>query len=652
MNFWGSVKRHRVPLASLVAILSGGIIVFVLFVLLGCKKNARSTSKKVSITEEERQILDNQFIELYGQAYFEHLEAFDETDASRNIQQALDLANNCKYMHSHAKQLKKKEPGVSKHKSLDYETFRDYLKAEEPAKSKVITDAETLPKSLLVSYDAALKMSPAELDTLERTSSLAAAEEYGKPFYRIHMANAAVAMVLKKGKPSAVQQTTFEAWKGSGLSAEKFTDLLKEGMQHYSKQELAAHYDDLVDHATSWHRNMTFCVRLLGEHLEDVEKHHSHDVAIQFIYRALVTLNDTDGAELEKCIKEESIDGIRALARKTFSSSQYAMLENIKGKEFKYEDIDKNVAEHGSLTLLAYAFHGEILLAQKERNQTKSQTKLLSHAFAFDMNAIKTSKDVSNAYNECINKVPGNEDSYCYNAINNMWEITTLRKYLEDITNKINGTAKNIYTSTAKNVLEPAIILLNSKSLLNRLDNAVFITKLKEYDIHSYEQALQEKRKLMDKDYDLYKRLLLIKKCREYVQHENDPEYIRENYESIYSAFQDKVHIKKRKDRACKLLKEFVRELKKGPSDQACSFDFSSKQIICKTPILQEKLVEAQYNDYASKMLSAFCQDVMSMKSVPMALAALKTTLTKAHETAILADINVLIEIRRDRYLG
>ena len=494
---------------------------------------------------------------------------------------------------------------------------------EEPPKYQVDPKIIADSKNKLVSIDKAAKMSPTELDDLQRNSMAAAiskhehhSEEY------VHEANASLSKLLKQGKPPAVKQATFDAWKDSGFSAVNFIDLVKEIMQNYSGADLAKYCKPLADYSRDWHKHMEIAVRETGGDTLKANRHVAQYAAIHFVLNGLAVLNSSDSAEFEKCIREESFDGIRDLARRIVTSKQYSvdihrhlLLEESRACPNKKIQGDK-------LAMMAKAFDMEVSLAMSEGIQRLYKKDLSSSGIDFDVKAEMDTKDplkLANAFNQSYSKAKTTESylvHFCMDSMKLGIDIVYSNKDLEDLTNIFKGTDNiNMPNSIIENVIIPAQLILNIRHVLKKKDNAKLVEELNKYNINSIEQALTEKSKLT-LDRELYQNLMIIEKMREYAQHEDDIQYILNDF----SANKKRVE----SDRRCSdsaLVLKIVRELKEDPNDQQCSFDFVGKKLTCSSPKLQEILVEIQNKNYASKLLLQFCENVLSTNSVSAAVS-------------------------------
>ena len=651
--------------------------------------------KKISPGFVPVKSVDDQFNEKFGKAYHNHIDAFDKTDASAKIE-IVDLGNKCNKTHPFAKELKVKDPEVPDHKSLKYENFVEYLKSEEPVKGEIVLNAidppkvddeddaqvdeeeplsfaeakqkikdlikDDTPKTVFkdlkdvidfdvskyyadlklkrVSIEAASQMSPAELDELARTSEAKATKALsdganGEEF--VQGANAALAKLIRQGKPSAVKQTTYDVWKNSGFAAAEFLAMIKE----------STNLGELVDYSGEWHSSIALHEQRSGEGALEVKQHNANLTAIPFIYRGMVLLDALDRAEFEKCIKEESLDGIRALAKKIITSGKYpkqTLLRLLETTHYQNDSIDAH-----KLAMLTRGFGEAARLAEDELLQSQIQGKLLASGNAFDVSAAFDSKDpmeIVKAYEECSSKAAVDVNNLCAQAMRNMMSIAMRKQVLEDLGNRFSNTAEDKETSNLKNVIGPAVILLKSKRLLKELDNDDFITKLKHYHIQTYEEALKEKRKLKYMDSELYKRLLLIEKSREYLQHKDDFEYLREDFDVLYNGFISTINLR---GKAFYNVGQIIQELKKDPKDQKCSFDLNRKKLTCHSPEMQETLILIVGDKLASKMLKDFCENAVSGLSLPTAIATFEMQ-SKACDRISSSDFGVLIEFHPDRF--
>ena len=430
---------------------------------------------------------------------------------------------------------------------------------------------ELRPKQL--SVEEASKMSLAELDDLEKESERWATEASTEKSY-VHTANAALAKLLKKGESlPATLQAAFDAWKNSRFSASKSLDFFSECLECYSStKDQKTHCQYLFKHSLQWHHQVSSHIDFYGEDSHLSQHHTAQQHAIDFIYCGLKRLNGADRVVFNRFIREGTLQDIRDLAKKVVSSGQYpeetvdCFIEKI--PDNKYIDADR-------IILLGNAFGNEIRIARSEEQYVDIQKEFQVRGTSFDLNLAIDSKDPNNivkAYEQCITNSK-TKKFFCTEALRSMWDAIVHKQKREHLSNKISNSADTQCTELLKKVVEPAIILLNSKRIVHE---------------QSYEGAVMEK-------------------CRDYVEHKDDFEYIRKDYEGLCdrSASLDK-------SEAYRIAIKIVQELEKHPDDQKCSFDLTSNKLICKSPKVLVYVKRILENEIASKILKEFFDDVIS----------------------------------------
>ena len=180
---------------------------------------------------------------------------------------------------------------------------------------------------------------------------------------------------------------------------------------------------------------------------------------------------------------------------------------------------------------------------------------------------------------------------------------------LEDLANKFNGSADNECSVELRDVLEPAIILIRSERIIQDLDNDQLIIKLKDHSIELNEVTLEQRATLQRKDEDLYTRMVLVQRSRDYLKHKNDIAYIRNAYEEMITEFRNSDRFN-----AFNIVRKVVRELK-DPKNQKCSFDFDQGMLKLNAPDMIEALREIQQDKHACNLLIDFCEKLTAMKS-------------------------------------
>ena len=461
-----------------------------------------------------------------------------------------------------------------------------------------------------VTIEAAMRMSLDELNSYERVGEPSTTTNLCSN--NVHKANSYLVKVVKLGKLLNVQQATFDAWTSSPLSAIRFMELIKESLQNHGN-----YCESLAEYASKWHFSTGNLFLLSGEDPKEANNHFDQSKFIKFIYYGLTNLNADDSEEFEKCIKIGSINGIRKLAKKVVTSKQYSrdVLEHFP----KFSSSVSNVAESNKIALIGGVFNMEILLTVKEEELEDFQKRLLvDHKIHFNGKSIVSSKDpkeVVDAYEQCMEKAcdNGKIQRLCMRALECIWKIESLTSNIKKIDDFENPTTADIECSCIlKDVIEPAIIHINSNRISKVLDNADFFPKLKERNIDSYEKGLEEKSSLKHKGTKFSTRLLLIEKILEYLHH--DFAYIRNDYDKMA------ISLNFEKGWAFDFVNDVVQELKMDLINQKCSFDFNSGKLKCKSPEMSVLLLLIHGNKFACNMLIEFCKEVRAEQSISTAI--------------------------------
>ena len=395
-------------------------------------------------------------------------------------------------------------------------------------------------ESRYISIEKASQLSTCSLTKLENNSAKCLQNFMCPTIYceeYIHKANKALAKLLKQNKQTTLQHSAFESWKNSGFAASQFIGLVNECVQKHSDKDWRHHVKFLAKKAMNWHyyTNLYYKEVKVDEHTSNY--HLAQYIAINFIYRTKVRLNSSDNAELERCISIESPNGIRQLARKIVASNEYSK-EDLGYILLCTSSYDAGSIYADKITLMAFLLCEEIGLAWSENDLMNSQYQLQGPGVAFDVETALYCSDVNGiikAYDQCISKTAADVsvNKKCSEALQYLWQISLHKHKLEVLTDRFNVSTSYQQTSQHENVVEPAFLLLNSYSYLQKYDNREFMERLQNHHFHSYEDALKGKRKLRQVDGELYNRLLMIEKCRDYVQHKDDIAYIRNDFAKL-----------------------------------------------------------------------------------------------------------------------
>ena len=484
------------------------------------------------------------------------------------------------------------------------------------------------PKQL--SVEEASKMSLDELEISVKESENGATTTFNEgPTGRsyIHIANAAMAYLIKKGKtlPDTLQ-TTFDAWKNANFSAANSLDFFSECLQYYSSREdQKKHCRFLKKYSLNWHLYISYQIDFHGDDSHRRSYHVAQHCAIEFIYRGLRRLSETDVVVFKKCIREGTLYDICELAKKVYSSGHYSK-ETVEG--FVKSDLchDDKKIDADRIILLRNAFESEIRIAMNEKQYIAVQKDLKALNIVFDLKSAIHSKDPKNfveVYEQCFTKMVISYDikKLFTKAFQAMWDILIYKQRLERLSNKTGDSTDNQSTDLLKKVVEPALILLKSKRILHN---------------KSLERRERAFSNFLQLDYDDDEDDLLIEKCRDYVRHEDDFEYIRKDYEGIRNRV---VSLDKLKP--YHLVKEIVQELEKDPNDQKCSFDLTSKKLICSSPKMWVHVEKLLKNKMASRIMQELFEDAIAKQSLSTAIDNFKAQ-AKSHRVLIDADEDVI----------
>ena len=490
-------------------------------------------------------------------------------------------------------------------------SFKGKVAAEESDVSKEIKnyvnfDLETYLaglKSQLVSLEEGLEKSPQELNRLEIDSMNLfeqAKEHHARCEMNVHKANLNLARLLKL-KPNASLLPTFAAWKKSGFTGTNFMAVVKECLQHFPDRKYC---ENLKNVSTEWHVNTAAFLHSNGLDVKSGLSHYSKFTSIGFIYCGLTRPLEEHRLKFEKCIAEESFDGIRELARDIVISRSYSgnFFSDMMLPGMRMHDDNK-------FALLANAFNLEIETVWTEQ----SQTEIFNILQSTGLDADSFSKDIIGAYEQCILEAADNvvKQKKCEELVQNVRECSHIRKKLENLMNMFYGTSNSEFSFFHDNLVEPAIILINSKNNYEYLYDIDFLTAL---GVDSYEEALAQKQKLQIESKDLYNRLILIEKSREYLLKKNNFMHIRKDFDEMCkNCFDRKINT------AYSLVKDVIKQLNRGLYPK-CTFDMQSGMLMCKHPEFTNDLVAILQDKYACKILLDFCKDVIAEQSLRTAI--------------------------------
>ena len=499
---------------------------------------------------------------------------------------------------------------------VELETLSRKLQMYVHFDSKYFTDLETKR----VSIEVASQMSIDELNKLEsssRDSVIKAKSDNALCEEFVHAANLELAKLFQLAERLDVP--TFDAWKNSRFAGVKFMDVAREAIKHNPE-----YVKLLAEYASKWHLENAHQLKRTERHSQEANSHFAHNSSINFICHGLTTLNESDSAEFDKCITNESLDGIRGLAKKITTSNQYS--RDIFSEIVATTSNVSEIAEDNKIALMADCFINEILVACVGENHEIIQAQLRKHRITFNMKSAIDSKEPKKAYRayqKCILKAAGSAEikNLCVDAFFQICGISKCLKTLEDLANKFNGTAENEYSLILRDVVEPTIILINSKRVLENLDNDDLLSTHpsnhgREPRIDSYEKAMKKISTLEFEKSELRNRLLLVQKSRDYLKHKKDIAYIRNTYDGVINEYRNYD-----RSRAFDIVRKAVQELEKDSQIQKCCFDFDRGMLTSQNPDMLEILLEIQQNKHACSILIDFCENLSVMKSIPFALA-------------------------------
>ena len=458
---------------------------------------------------------------------------------------------------------------------------------------------------------------------LEAQSAKTSCEEY------IHAANLALISLLLKGRQTAVQHSAFDSWKASGFSASQFFALVKECVHEHS-DNWKNHIEFLALGAMEWHQNTELYYKKVKGNESSSNYHRAQHIAIDFIYHTKVKLNSLDSAKLDECISSGSPYSIRQLARRIAASNDYKWVD-LKIIQFGTSSVHDDIIDNDQIFLMACLFCEEIRLFWRESNLMNPENQNQGPGITFDVNSALRStgaNEIVNAFEQCCigAAAAGNRDAEnCVEALQYLRNISFHKHTIDLLTSRLDLSADNQHTTQHKNVVEPALLHLNSKFFLKTAYNNEFMKKLINYNIYSYEEALAKKRDLKQKDLELYKRLLIIEKCRDYERHKDGIAFIRDDFANLNKKYN------KKDDNACPLVNIIVDELLKDNNGELCFFGSQSKKLFCNSPRSKDALMRIFNNKKASKMLLKLCLNVASGTPVSTAISDAVSDMHKSH---------------------
>ena len=341
----------------------------------------------------------------------------------------------------------------------------------------------------------------------------------------IHNANLALACLLIQSRKSDEQHSAFESWKTSRFSAFQFIDLVDECVQRHSEDNVwEYHVRYLVLMVLDWHHYSGLFFKEVKGDEHTCSYHFSQEIAIDFIYRTKDKLHASDSAKLDWCISLESPHCIRKLARKIVASSAYSW-DVLKYFLTSTSTFHGEIISNDKIYLMACLFGEEVRLAWSKSDLTDPQYQAV-----FDVDLALYSRDANGiikAYEPYISKAAADSTlgRQWYEALRSLWDYSLHKQNLEALTNRFDVSTSHEHTFQHQNVVEPVYLFLHSQFLHHKY-NSELMEKLNDFGFHSYEEALKGKLELKRLNGDLYIRLLISEKCRDYAQHRDDLAYM------------------------------------------------------------------------------------------------------------------------------
>ena len=641
--------------------------------------------------------LEKQFAEKFGPEFFLSLDRLDKSTEPAEVVKEVKALNRT---HPFAKKHHEIDPAAPSHPSLSHESFTEFLKTDiipksaeilkvvnteaskESEQSETTTPVENpnakyleVKKSFGASKTTHIKlkdildfdinehnsqvqsickpiealeaMSKSDLQTFSADQGALADQAERENRYtesKGHKANEAMAKLLLQEKPPTISQSSFDAWKAAGFTAgPEYIDLIRECKNDGSFEALALYSGHLSDFSFKFNHNISGFLKEAFNDSERSLKHYADRKAIPFIYRGITKLRPEHSARFEAAMRASSVEDMRALAREILDCGHYSndLISNICETSL----YDCNLVMNRTARLVM-AFGEEVRL-YNSRKKLKQKEENIVTAFGVepDFNAALENNDPSEfvaqfkvciangkqARKECANLV--DEYKLHYMRLSNL--------------DTMNDSVEKRNLEIRENVLEPAVILLNAQFYLDRNDTPEFLEKLRDHGISSYEAAVKEsgKLKLKQLDFELYKMLRLIEKCRDYVRHSSDFAYIKSDFIEV-----EKCVRTESRSRAYYLVDQVVAELDKPIEVQRCSFDMNSKKLNCNDPKLKEVLVTIYKDKKAAKLLTQHLRNAIGLNSLPEALHIYKS-LSKLYQSLEHADYSLLGEISYKRPL-
>ena len=620
--------------------------------------------KKLVPGYEPIKSLEKQFAEKFGPEYFlslGQLETATEPAEVARIVKKLDST------HAFAKIHRNVDPIAAEHPSLSQESFTEFLKTDNAPKSAEVLNIVNTEKSELLEnpkkeyleakksfdtdgaskiklrdiydfdideYTSKIQQVVTPIDTLDRMSQSeleaycadqkAQGDKSNKESRSTesdgHKANHYLAKILLQAKPAEIKQTTFDAWKTAGFTAgPEYIRLVRECANVESFSALAMYSGHLCDFAGKRSTHKAFYMNDAFSDSEAFLDHYADSTAYAFIYSGITKLKPEDSKRFEAAMLSQSVEDMRALARKCLESGEYSnflMDEMCLSMCFDVEKLKNKTFR------MVMAF-GEEVEAHKQRKVVQRKLEKIKSTFGFEPGfaAALEKKDASELvaqYKECIAKGKQAHEE-CAELIA---EYKFLYYYLSHLDMMMDDGAEKRNKEVLEDVIEPALLLLIAEAYLVKEDTTEYWRQLNENGIACFEEAIKEsaKLKLKQQDFTLYKKLCLIEKCRDYVRHSNNFSYIKKDFVEVH-----KCALLEKRSRAYSYVDKIIAELEKPIDKQRCTFDMTTKKLNCADAEMKKMLVSIHRDKESAKMLTRLIRCAVDMNSLPEALHIYKS---------------------------
>ena len=651
--------------------------------------------KRLLPTYEPIKSLETQFAEKFGPEFFRSLDRLDKTSEPAKVAKEVKILDRT---HPFAKKHLEIDPAAPSHPSLAHKSFTDYLETDDTPKNKEILNivnaeaakepveqpqtTEEAAKTFLElkkSFDAEMAteikledifdfdinehqsnmqdiqksiatldaMSKAELQAffIEQKALEKKAEEESlyAEFYG-HSANQALAELLLQSKPATVKQATFDAWKAAGFTAgSEYINLVRECRSIGPPADLGYYPGHLSDISKKWNESQGAYLMIGMQDFAGNDKHYANKIAIPFIFRGITHLRPEHSTKFEAAMLASSVEDMRVLAREVVQCGYYS--EDLIDLLCETTHFDEQLAKNKTARVVMS--FGEEVKVFHAREDIKRRLKDLKTNYGIEpsFGAALENRDASLFVSQFREHVAKGKPEYmeCAKLVEQYDMLYYHLSHLEQMSDK----EVKINIETRDNILNPAMLLFNAEMYLEKEDTPDFLNQLKAKGLASYEDAVKEsgKLKLRQDNFELYKKLRLIEKCRDYVRHSNDFAYIKDDFEVA-----EKCVLKDSLSHAYHLVDKIVQELVKPLDEQKCSFDMTTKKLRSNNPKLKETLVNIYKDREAAELLTQLIRNAVSMNSLPNALHIYKA-ISKAYHALENADYSLFVEIHPNNQL-